>query len=146
MKLSRNKPIIIHQAFHRSIEDVWKVITEVDHMKKWFFAELTDFKAKSGFKTGFLIKHEGKQFYHLWKIVEVIPFKKIVYDWRYREYKGKGEVTFELFSEDRKTILQLTNIGLHTFPDNIEEFKVENCYNGWKYFINERLVTYLNNS
>ena len=135
--------IIVVKKFNQSIQKIWQAITEKDQMIQWFFDNIPDFKAERGFKAQFLIENEGRQFTHLWEIIEVIPDKKIVYDWRYKEYDGLGKVYFELFQENNHTVLRLTNMGLETFPQDIPEFKRESCEGGWNYFIN-RLHSHLN--
>ena len=135
--------VIIEETYQTSITEVWKAITEPDHMKQWFFEQIDDFKAEPGFETQFLVENEGRKFTHLWKVIKVIPQKKIVYDWQYKEWEGVGEVTFELFEENNFTRLILTNTGLETFTADIPEFKKENCVGGWRYFIKGRLKEFL---
>lgn len=52
-------------------------------MKQWFFNKIPDFKAEVGFKTKFNVTSESLNFLHLWKLVKVKTFKKIVYIWKY---------------------------------------------------------------
>ncbi len=40
-------PIIVEQFFNRSIESVWKAITEVEQMRQWFFENIPEFKRES---------------------------------------------------------------------------------------------------
>ncbi|ULC58152.1 SRPBCC domain-containing protein [Flaviramulus sp. BrNp1-15] len=141
--------IIVEQTFNKPIATVWNSITKPLLMKQWFFEQIEDFEAKKGFKTQFIVKVENRVYTHLWEIIEVIPNKKIVYDWRYLEYKeGVGKVIFELSETNNKTKLTLTNEGLETFPKNVPEFSFESCEGGWDYFINQRLAQFLesNNS
>lgn len=138
-----DKPIVIEQLFSASPEILWKAITELDQMKLWFFENIESFNAVKGFKTTFLVSNENLTFTHLWKITEVISEKKIVYNWKYREYKGDSSVIFELFKEEKNTRLRLSTQVHEDFPDNIPEFKIESCTNGWKYFINQRLKEYI---
>ena len=142
--MGRHQPVIIEQLFHQPIKTVWKAITEVGQMKQWFFENIPDFRSEVGFKTSFNVHANGKDFLHLWEIVEVIPQKKITYSWKYEGYDGKGSVIFELFKESsNNTLLRLTNLGLETFSDDMPEFTRESCESGWKYFINQRLGMYL---
>jgi len=138
-----DQPILIEQIFKQPIEVVWKAITEKNQMIQWFFNSIPDFKAEVGYKTQFLIENDGRKFTHLWEIIEVIPKRKIVYDWRYKEYEGKGKVYFELFEENDQTLLRLTSTGIETFTADIPEFKREAGVNGWNYFIRQSLKTYL---
>ena len=137
------KAIIVEQNFSAPIKTVWSAITEGDQMTQWFFDNIPDFKAEVSFETQFKVQSGEIIFTHLWKIIEVIPFKKIVHDWTYEEYPGQGFVTFELFEELDETKLRLTNKGLESFPKDIPEFTEESCRGGWNYFIKNRLKEYL---
>mgnify|MGYP000454038907 CR=1 FL=1 len=135
--------IIVHQDFNKDRRTVWKAITELDQMKQWYFENIPEFKAEVGFTTQFLVTNNGKDFTHQWTVTEVIPYKKITYDWTYKEYPGKGEVTFDLSGINQKTILMVMNKGLNSFPEDIPEFSRKSCQDGWGYFIQERLKAYL---
>jgi uncharacterized protein YndB with AHSA1/START domain len=132
-------PIIVEEIFSRDVKTVWNAITEADLMHQWFFENIPDFKAVVGFETQFEVTSGEKTFLHLWKIIDVIPLKKITYRWKYHNYSGEANVVFELFEENGMTKLRLTNIVIEDFPDEIPEFLRESCLGGWKYFINERL-------
>ena len=141
--MKESDPVIITQIFNNSITEVWEAITQVDQMTQWFFEEIPSFRPEVGFSTAFNIKTSERNFLHLWKIIEVIPYRKIVYDWRYQGYAGESSVSFELFEEEDQTKLKLTAAGFETYPQNIPEFTRESCINGWIYFINNRLKNYL---
>ena len=141
--MDQKEPIIVEQHFEKTMNVVWKAITEPDQMIKWFFENIPDFKPEVGFKTQFNVQSGERNFLHLWEIIDVDQGKKIVYDWRYQEYPGIGKVTFELMEKDGQTILKLINEGLESFPKDIPEFTKESCVGGWTYFIKERLKTYL---
>ena len=83
---------------------------------------------------------------HVWEITEVVPQRKITYDWKYPEYyDGSSYVVFELFPiDDKTTKIQVTSAGNENFPQDIDEFKRESGVQGWNYFIKERLKAYLN--
>ncbi|GAB4369257.1 MAG: hypothetical protein Kow0042_10890 [Calditrichia bacterium] len=138
-----DKPVIVKQSYRPPLEVVWKAITELEEMRQWYFENLPSFKAEPGFKTRFLITHGGRKFTHIWEITEVVPLKRIAYRWRYEEYPGEGMVIFELFKENGVTRLRLTNQVTEDFPGNVPEFTRESCVNGWVYFIQNRLKTYL---
>ena len=78
--MSINKPIIVEQTFKTSTKTIWNAITKVDLMRQWFFNNIEDFKPEVGFKTQFNVQSEERNFLHLWEIIEVDPFKKIVYN------------------------------------------------------------------
>ncbi|MDW7692240.1 SRPBCC domain-containing protein [Flammeovirgaceae bacterium SG7u.111] len=136
-------PVIVEQAFSSSKEELWKAITEMEQMKKWFFENIPAFKAEVGFQTSFNVLAGERNFPHRWTILEVIPQEKIVYDWKYDGYEGEGLVTFELEETEGKTLLKLTAEGMETFPQEIPEFSRESCQGGWNYFIKEQLKEYL---
>ena len=136
-------PIVVSQEFENGRDVVWLAITEVDQMRQWFFENIPAFEARVGFKTQFNVHNEGRDFMHLWEIVEVRPGTRIVYDWRYANLPGEGSVVFELSEQDDRILLTLTNTILENFPQDMAEFTDEACRGGWSYFINDRLKTYL---
>jgi uncharacterized protein YndB with AHSA1/START domain len=138
-----NNPVIIEQTFKTSIQNVWKSITDVTQMRLWFFENIPSFVPEVGFETRFNVRSGNRGFLHLWKLTEVIPPKKIVYDWRYEGFPGNGTVSFELFEQNDGTLLRLTNEGLETFPSHIPEFTRESCIGGWEYFIKDSLKAFL---
>jgi uncharacterized protein YndB with AHSA1/START domain len=136
-------PIIVEESMDRSVDIVWKAITNVENMRQWFFGNIPDFEARLGFKTVFEVNTGGRTFTHLWEIIEVVPLKKIVYNWKYKEYPGDSLVTFELSPLNNKTVLKLTAIIKEDFPDTIPEFQRESCQGGWDYFIKNSLKSFL---
>lgn len=112
-------------------------------MRHWFFDNIPDFEAVEGFYTEFNVSSGQRNFLHQWKIIEVIPLKKIVYDWSYHEYAGRGIVTFELNDTNQQTRITVTSVGMDSFDADIPEFKRESCIAGWNYFIKQNLLAYL---
>lgn len=141
--LDTNTVVTVEKAFSQPVEVVWKAITEHTQMIQWFFGNIPDFKPEKGFETRFNVNAESREFMHLWKIIDVDPYQRIVYDWRYEDITGVGEVIIELFEEKQGTLLRLTNLVTETFPLDIPEFTEESCKAGWEYFICERLKSYL---
>ncbi|MGB1269680.1 MAG: SRPBCC family protein [Flavobacteriaceae bacterium] len=142
--MKRTDPlIIVEELYDTSLENVWNSITDPNEMNKWFFEQIKSFKAEEGFETEFTVEVENRKFTHLWKIVDVSPYHKIKYQWKYLEYSGNSFVTFELKEENGKVRLILTAEVLEDFPENIPEFKRESCVGGWNYFIKDSLRNYL---
>ncbi len=137
------KPIIVEQIFNTSIQNVWGAITELDQMKQWFFENIESFKPEVGFETQFNVQSQNRNFLHLWKLTEVVPMKKISYDWKYEGYPGDSFVLFELIEQHDGTKLRLTHQITASFPQDIPEFKRESGIEGWNYFIGQRLKYYL---
>jgi len=135
--------IIVHQEFNQNRSTVWNAITQLDQMKQWYFNNIPEFQPEVGFSTQFLVKNNGKEFTHQWTVTEVIPKKRITYDWMYKEYPGKGEVTFELSGINKKTILMVMNKGMNSFPGDVSEFSRNSCREGWEYFIQQQLKNFL---
>ena len=144
MKIT-DSPVIVEQLFEKPVNLVWKAITELDQMLLWYFDTIPDFKAEVGFTTQFNVKAPSRDFLHIWEVTEVIPQKKITYNWTFKDYDGSGDVTFELFEQNSQTLLRLTNIVIEDFDDAIPEFRRESCLAGWNYFIKDRLVSFINN-
>ena len=137
------EPIIIEQTFNTSIDAVWKTITDIDQMRKWYFENIPSFKPEVGFETRFNVQTQDRDFMHLWKVTEVVPLKKLAYNWKYESISGDSFVNFELFEENKMTKLILTHQVLEDFPDDIPEFKRESGVEGWTFFINKSLKEFL---
>jgi uncharacterized protein YndB with AHSA1/START domain len=136
--------IVVTQKFNVPPQSLWRAITEVEKMTKWFFEDIPEFKAEIGFKTEFNVNTGERDFLHKWQIIDVFNEKIIKYDWSYPGYNGRSIVTFEIYDIDSGSELKLTNTIVEDFQSDIPEFNYESCVGGWKYFINERLPQYLN--
>lgn len=137
------KPITVEQQFRHSKLDVWNAITSLQQMKQWYFSNIPSFEATKGFKTNFIVQNEDRIFPHYWKVTEVIPSKKIAYEWTFKGYQGKGLSEFELFEDGDMTLLKLTFTVLEKFPDTIPEFKRQSGLDGWNYYIKGTLKDYM---
>lgn len=139
----QNEPLILERKFSASPAKIWKALTDSEEMKEWYFA-IPEFVPETGCTFQFLAGPEGKQYLHLCKVVEVIPFKKISYTWRYDGYAGDSLVSFELFEESGHTLLRITHSGLDSFPADNPDFVRTNFQGGWTYFLEKGLEQYLN--
>jgi uncharacterized protein YndB with AHSA1/START domain len=140
----KQEPFIIRRTYDAPVEKVWEAITNKKKMQQWYMDKLEDFKPEPGFTTAFTVENSGKNFVHLWKVTEVIPGKKISYEWRYEGYPGNSLVTFELIPEGAKTTLTLTHSGLETFqPEVYPELARENFQNGWNDLIGTLLKKFV---
>ena len=93
---ANTEPIVVEQTFDAPIAAVWKAITDKVQMPQWFFEPIADFEPRVGFETKFTVNSKGQDYEHLWKVIEVIPESRIVYEWRYGGYPGNSTVTWEL--------------------------------------------------
>ncbi len=139
--------ITIERTYDAPLERVWRAITEHAQMKRWYMADLMEFRPEPGFQTQFDVHHEGKDYLHIWKVTEVIPHKKISYEWKYGGYPGNSLVTFELSAEGKRTRVTLTHSGLETFfPDQHPELSKENFLAGWTQLIGTSLKEFTERS
>jgi uncharacterized protein YndB with AHSA1/START domain len=137
------KPVVVEETFEATIDTVWRSITQVDLMRQWFFGNIPAFKPEAGFEVQFNVTSGGRDFLHMWRVTDVVPNEKIVYNWKYDRYPGDSIVMFELTRLDNSTQLRLTCTVTQDFPDNIPEFSRESCVAGWKYFISQSLMQFL---
>ena len=133
--------IVIERTFSAPPERIWKALTDVEEMRRWYF-DLKEFKPEVGFEFEFTVEHEGMKYHHLCKITEVIPQKKLVYTWRYKGHEGNSLVTFELFADGDKTRLKLTHEGLETFPKT-PSFARRSFMEGWTQIIGSSLKEFV---
>ena len=138
-----DEPIIVEQTFNASIDALWKAITEIGQMRRWYFENIPSFKPEAGFETQFNVRSQGRNFLHMWKVTEVVPQKMIKYNWKYKDYPGDSFVIWEIFKEGDLTKLKLTVQIEDSFPGDIPEFTRESCMEGWDFFIRKRLKEFL---
>ncbi len=140
---SFDNPIVITQTFEAPLAHVWNALTVHEEMVQWYFSNIPSFEPIEGFETQFIVKTEERVFPHKWKVTEVIPMKKIAYEWTFESYTGSGISIFELSRNENQTILHFSFITTEKFPNDIPEFKRESGVQGWNYFIKEQLKNYL---
>ncbi|MBV9987479.1 MAG: SRPBCC domain-containing protein [Chitinophagaceae bacterium] len=136
-------PIVITQTYIASPAEVWKAITDPAAMHRWYFDTMENFEPRVGFETRFNVHANGKDYMHHWRVLEVIPERKLVYEWLYPDYPGQSTVSWELQPAGNDTVLTLTHRGNESFPQDNPDFSRESCTGGWTYFLGERLKTYL---
>jgi uncharacterized protein YndB with AHSA1/START domain len=138
------EPIVVERIYKAAIARVWRAITDEKEMPKWFFEPIRSFRPELGFETRFTVRDGGKDYVHAWRVTEVVPQKRIAYDWKYAGVPGASVVTWELAEVDDGTRLRLTHTGVESFPqDGDPAFLVESGRVGWNHFLGERLKAYL---
>jgi uncharacterized protein YndB with AHSA1/START domain len=137
------EPIVVERIYEAPASVVWEAITDSEKMRRWYFEEMTDFRPEVGFETEFSVHHQGQDYVHQWKVIEVVPERKIAYQWRYGGYAGDSSVTWELSEAPGGTRLRLIAKGIETFPQDNPAFRRESCRAGWEYFLHERLASFL---
>ncbi|CAK9039448.1 ATPase [Durusdinium trenchii] len=138
-----DEPIIVSEAYNASASRVWRAITDVDEMRRWYIDNIPDFQAQVGFETRFLIVNEGRKFPHHWTVTGVDEGERLAYDWIIEGYPGRSTTVWELTEAGAQTKLTLDCKVLEDFPDDIPEFRRESGVEGWNFFIKERLKDYL---
>ncbi|RMG28787.1 MAG: SRPBCC domain-containing protein [Bacteroidetes bacterium] len=138
-----SQPIVVEQLLNAPAGKVWDAISRHEQLIQWFFPQIPAFEAKVGFETRFAVESGGRTFTHVWRLLEVVPQRKIVYHWSYEEFEGAGTVCFEILPRNTQSLLRLTNEGLENFPQHIPEFSRQSCLAGWQYFIEGQLRQYL---
>lgn len=135
----KHEPLVVERTYNAPPSRVWEAITDKDKMKEWYF-QLSDFRPEVGFEFSFHGQgHDGKNFIHLCRVTEVVPGKKLVHTWKYKEYPGESVLTWELFPEGDGTRVKLTHAGLETFPQDDPNFSRNSFTGGW----NDLLGKYL---
>src|SRR5689334_11374914 len=142
MNTTADTLVLVERVFNASAEVVWKAITENEQLKHWYF-KLAEFKAEVGFEFQFEGGKDGRMYLHLCRVTEVIPNKKLKYNWRYNGYEGNSFVTIELTPQGSQTKLKLTHEGLDTFLASNADFDRKNFAEGWNYIVNTSLLKYL---
>ncbi len=137
-------PLIVERAFDAPLATVWQALTDVDHMRRWYF-DLKDFKPQVGFEFAFVVEHQGNVYDHRCRVTEVIPQKKISYTWRYHGQEGDSLVTLELFPDGAKTKVKLTHTGLETFPQT-PAYARQNFERGWTSIVGDSLKDFVENA
>lgn len=141
----KHEPFVIERTYDAPVEKVWKAITDVNDMKRWYF-DLPAFEAVEGTEFSFEGGPPEKSYLHLCKVKEVVPNKKLSYSWRYDGYPGDSLVTFELFPDGHKTRVKLTHSGLETFAaSNNPDLDKKNFEAGWNDIIGNLLKEFVEN-
>jgi uncharacterized protein YndB with AHSA1/START domain len=141
--MNEKDPIVVEQTFSAPIDRVWRSITDGDQMRRWFFESIEEFRPEPGFDTRFSVRSGDRDYLHLWRVTDVIPERRIAYDWKYGGYPGESFVVWELSETGDGTRLKLTHTGVETFPQDNPAFTRESCQAGWRYFLCDRLRAFL---
>lgn len=136
------KPVEIVEIFDVPVDKLWAALTTKIAFDKWYF-DIEKFNPEIGFEFEFY----GGSYLHHCKIVEIDPFKKLVYTWKYPVYEGNSVVSFiveELTDEIvPQTKLTLIHEGVETFPPDDKNFSRESFVAGWTEIIRISLKNYL---
>ena len=133
-------PFVIEQIYDAPIEKAWKALTDKNQMKEWYFPQLLGFEPVVGFK--FEFAKDGSSYEKEWIVTRVVDGRILAHTWKYKNYPGMSEVTFQLSNEAHNTRLRLTHTGLETFPDD-PHFARHRFEDGWTRIIGSDLKRFL---
>lgn len=134
--------LITETIIHASPIELWKLITDRDAMKTWYF-DIPDFSLVEGANFTFKGKGEGEKYIHKGVILDIVPLYRLTYSWAYKEYPGESEVTFQLNSVGKnKTRVTIIHSGIESFPKDDPNFARESFTAGWHSILNESLKPY----
>jgi len=140
----KNEQVVVERTYNAPVKSVWEAITNIEKMQQWYFPMLEEFEPEVGFETRFDVTTPDKVYGHIWKIKEVIPFKKISYEWKFGGYPGDSVVSWELFPDGEGTRLVLTHTGVETFRVDLHpDLAINNFVAGWTDFIGTKLREYV---
>jgi uncharacterized protein YndB with AHSA1/START domain len=139
-----NEPIVVARSYHATVKAVWEAITDVEKMQQWYFPMLEEFEPEVGFETRFDVSIPDKVYVHIWKVKEVIPFKKISYEWKFGGYPGDSLLSWELVADGQDSRIVLTHAGIETFRGDMHpDLSRANFVLGWTDFIGTKLREYV---
>jgi uncharacterized protein YndB with AHSA1/START domain len=143
-----NNSITLSRVYQAPIELIWKAITDMEEMKKWYFDFAGAFRLELGHEFEWYAgPAEGKQWLHRGKITEIIDGRKLAHTWEYPGYSGSSAVTWELTPvDDNSTRLVLTHEFTIPFDSAEEALRRENFDKGWTHILDIGLTEYVNGS
>lgn len=134
-------PLVLERIYNAPIGKVWAAISNLEHMKKWYF-DLDEFKPEVGFEFKFFGDKKNSKYPTSAKVTIAQPNKVLAYTWSFDDYPAETTITWELFAEGDKTRLKLTHAGIEKIPGDAKEYKLESFNQGWTSFMN-KLENYL---
>lgn len=139
------KTVIKEFIYNTSPEKLWHAISDKEKMKFWYF-DLEEFKAEIGFEFRFWGGTENRQYFHICRITDVIPVRKLCNTWSYDGIPGITELCFEINTAgDNLSKLKLSHAGFETFPRDNPDLDPKNFDKGWEYILGTSLKNYLEN-
>ena len=140
---------MIHKSIkiNKPADVVWNAITQAGQMKQWYF-RISNFEAKKGEIFDFIVSisdDEGDHdFRHLFKIIEVVPNKKLKHTWEHPGHSaGTSTLTWELTPQKDSTKVTLTHVGIEDITDEKSKYFNKNSYiASWEHYL-QKLKDYL---
>ncbi|PIQ21496.1 MAG: ATPase [Cytophagales bacterium CG18_big_fil_WC_8_21_14_2_50_42_9] len=131
-----NTPLIKEFDYNVPIRKVWQALTNVNKMKEWYFPQLQKFEPIVGYK--FQFDDNSSEYQKEWVVTKVKDARTLAHSWAYKGYPGSSEVIFDLFADENKTRLSVTQTDLESFP-NHPHFQRERFEWGWDNLLGQNL-------
>lgn len=133
------------KTYKAPVETLWKVITEREHLKQWYFDFAEDWQLKIGQQFDWTAEdNECHQWVHRGIMLEIIPNKKLSHSWEYVGFSGTSVVTWELHPiDENNTELRFSHVFTVPFDETVAALKRENFEIGWNHILNISLVEYV---
>jgi len=124
---------------------LWKIITDREHLKQWYFNFTEDWKLEVGSQFDWYAgDNDGKQWQHRGVMLEIIPNQKLVHSWEYVGYSGTSVVTWELHPIDENhTELHFSHVFTVPFEVTQPGLARENFEKGWNHILTISLPDYI---
>ena len=135
-----DNPLIKEFVFDASADQVWRALTDVDQLKKWYFPQIQKFEPVLNFK--FEFDQENAEFQKEWIVTSVEKNRIFAHSWAYKGFAGKSEVTFEIIPHNFQTKLRVTQTNLSSFPKDVH-FRRERFDSGWDNLLGKNLKSLL---
>ncbi|TFF34761.1 SRPBCC family protein [Mucilaginibacter psychrotolerans] len=137
------QPLIVERLLAAPASTIWEALIDNEKIKRWYF-QLESFEPRVGFEFSFAGQGaKGEKYIHHCLITAVESEKKLSYTWRYENYPGDSEVSFELFPEGFQTLVRITHSGLETMPQDSPDFAPDSFSKGWNYILGESLKKFV---
>lgn len=141
-----DKSLTIETIINSTPAELWKLITDPEEMKNWYF-NIPEFKPVVGASFTFKGTGKGEEFVHKCVVKDVVPLLRITYSWAYENYPGKSELSIILSSWTKKrTRVTVNHKGIDSFPQDHPDFARKSFENGWNHLLNESLKPYAEGS
>jgi len=105
--------IILEHTYSVPAEQVWEAITGPDYMNDPDYINHPDQTNHPDLMNQLHLPND------IWKVTEIVPGKRISYEWRYQGFPGNSRITFELVPDADGTRITITHTCLSIMAINL---------------------------
>jgi uncharacterized protein YndB with AHSA1/START domain len=113
----KNQTVLTERVVDAPAKRVWKAISTVDELLQWSL-HFPGFPGPSIVMPG---SHE-------YKVLEMIPGRKLAFSWCHNRHPGGSVVTYRLAPMGPQTLVQITHEGIETLTHELDR---EDIIKGW---------------